>query len=238
MNYLDCETVTSTLNSLADILGIDKNVLLETIESLKNNLNQDDVNKVFKTAVKTANMQGFYIFHMTCCTDEMYNNIKKYGLRNMIESMKFIAEDIYEKNKKQIGESFDIYWSNIYDNAKNFQRLYTFPNKELEDDGIYGLLIYDINKDNGKFLSPEFGSEIMNDIISFLEKKYGIHVEYRKYLKPHIFKLKINKINSKYIYEAIYYLYSKSHNKIYKNQLTIKIYKYISIKEVTLRKKK
>ena len=146
MGYLDCETYTSTLISLSNILRIDWNILLEKIKKFSNDLDLYDINEIFKTAVKKASMQGVYIFHMTYCTDEMYNNIKKIWFKKYSSINEIYCNRYIWKNKQQIPESFDDYWSNIYDNAKNFQRLSTAPNKKLEDDGIYGLLIYDINK--------------------------------------------------------------------------------------------
>lgn len=69
-------------------------------------------------------------------------------------------------------------------------------------------------------------------------KKYQVKIKYRESLRPHIYKLKINKTKDfkivKYICEEVLYLHSKIFKVEYYSSLSILIYNYVEQSEISI----
>lgn len=216
MKELDGETLDTLSLSLSIIFDINSTFLKQLIECLPIGMSDDEVYNEITKYAKNTKYDVIYAFHLTRCSANAINNIRKNGLLCANDIINFVFEDIYSFFKKKI-ERTD-YYKTVKAIKNNINKI---PRNPLNDPDICGLMLKR-NFANKHFLKKYDGPELIHDLLIELSKKYDFIFEYYEYLRPYVIKVKIyDRYSVKYIKNALFHLYLSLHNQNDKYDYTI-----------------
>jgi hypothetical protein len=200
MNYLDCSNYKTTLDSISDILDLDKKYI---IRKIKNNQEVE--------LIRNFNRQDYFccFFHATRI---FLNQEFKDGLKPLGQTIDFIWENLGSliTLDKKDWVNFRKRMDSFYYKDCHYNELYHMKITDKFHHGPYGFLIKDVidNPDGPNNVDYFNTPEIVEDICLTYQEYYEFNLlkEYHKISVPAIIKFRHKNNELCYIKGAINYL--------------------------------
>lgn len=207
--YIGGETTESFITTIANVLDMTSEQLLETLKAIPEDLEIEEINAKIESMTEGKDFDYLYLFHLTRCTPDMKQSIKEKGLVPPMNIVKTLIDDIIKYTHINISrEQYEIVLNKVISGQTT---------RNLQQDGnyIYGLDFFILSEDNMHFLRKERGPELVEDLIRELEKIDINAKNYRNFTTGYIIKMKARKENLKddrILYKILRNLYCSIQN--------------------------